>query len=149
MPISGASDQAGGAVDHSMPATTSSRPVDLQDIATCDLLKALEANPRFRRDSLLGGIFHLGRISYREVSPTDSLHIVIAGEQVSAHVDEISPLRVQADGSSRYAWGRVLAHNLLVLIGDTARRVRGQHGLQRCDLHCNVEWFDDDADEAR
>ena len=123
-------------------------PIDLEGIATCDLLKALEANPRFRRDSLIGGIFHLGRISYREVSATDSLHIVIAGEQVSAHVDEISPLRVQADGSSRYAWGRVLAHNLLVLIGDAARRVRGQHGLQRCDLHCNVEWFDDDADQA-
>ena len=138
-----------------MPATTDSPPVDLdspivlENIATCDLLKALEANPRFRRDSLLGGIFHLGRISYREVSPTDSLHIVIAGEQVSAHVDEISPLRLQADGSSRYAWGRVLAHNLLVLIGDTARRVRGQHGVQRCDLHCKAEWVDDAADEAR
>lgn len=138
-----------------MPATTDAPPVDLDspidldNIATCDLLKALEANPRFRRDSLLGGIFHLGRISYREVSPTDSLHIVIAGEQVSAHVDEISPLRLQADGSSRYAWGRVLAHNLLVLIGDAARRVRGEDGLQRCDLHCKAEWVDDDADEAR
>ncbi len=138
-----------------MPATTEcppvdlDKPIDLENIATCDLLKALEANPRFRRDSLLGGIFHLGRISYREVSTTDSLHIVIAGEQVSAHVDEISPLRVQADGSSRYAWGQVLAHNLLVLIGDAARRVRGQHGLQRCDLHCKAEWVDDDVDEAR
>jgi hypothetical protein len=137
-----------------VPATTDCSPVDLggavnlDDIATCDLLKALEANPRFRRDSLLGGIFHLGRISYREVSPTDSLHIVIAGEQVSAHVDEISPLRVQADGSTRYAWGRVLAHNLLVLIGDAARRVRGQHGLQRCNLHCQAEWFDDEPDES-
>ena len=129
-----------------MPTSTDSQPValDLGNMATCDLLKALEANPRFRRDSLLGGIFHLGRISYREVSTTDSLHIVIAGEQVSAHVDEISPLRVQPDGSSRYAWGRVLAHNLLVVIGDAARRLRGQHGEQRCNLHCNVEWVDDD-----
>jgi hypothetical protein len=112
-------------------------------IARCDLLKALEADPRFRRDSLLGGIFHLGRISYREISPTDSLHIVILGDKVSAHVDEISPLRLRADGSSRYAWGRVLAHNLLVLIGDAARRLRGRHGGQRCDLHCEAEWFDD------
>ncbi len=54
-----------------MPATTEcppvdlDKPIDLENIATCDLLKALEANPRFRRDSLLGGIFHLGRISYR------------------------------------------------------------------------------------
>ena len=112
--------------------------------ARCDLLKALEADRRFRRDSVLGGIFHPGKISYREVSPTDSLHIIIDGDRVSAHVDDVSPLQVQADGSSRYAWGRVVAHNLLVLIGDTARRVRGLRGAQRCNLHCDVEWFDDD-----
>ncbi len=111
-------------------------------LAPCDLLKALEANPRFRRDSLLGGIFHLGKTSYREISPTDSLHIVIDGERVSAHVDEVSPLRLRADGSSRYAWGRVMTHNLLAVAADAARRVRRQHGAQRCDLHCQVEWFD-------
>src|SRR5215213_4032261 len=82
-----------------------------------ELLKALEADPSFRRDSTLGGIFHLGKISYRETSATDSLHIVIDGDKVSAHVDEVSPLRIQADGSSRYAWGRVLAHNVLVVLG--------------------------------
>ena len=113
--------------------------------ARCDLLKALEADPRFRRDSLLGGIFHLGRISYREVSTTDSLQIVVTGQKVSAHVEEISPLRIRPDGSSRYAWGRVVAHNLLVLIGDTARRLRGQRGEQRCNLHCGMEWVDDEA----
>jgi hypothetical protein len=112
--------------------------------ARCDLLKTLEANRSFRRDSVLGGIFHPGKISYREVSPTDSLHILIDGDTISAHVDDISPLRVQADGSSRYAWGRVVAHNLLVLIGDAARRVRGLHGAQRCKLHCEVEWYDDE-----
>ena len=116
-------------------------------VARCDLLKALEDNPGFRRDSVLGGIFHLGKISYRDISPTDSLHIIITGDKVSAHVDEISPLRLRSDGSSRYAWGRVLAHNLLVVIGDAARRLRGQHGLQRCNLHCQAEWFDD-PDEA-
>jgi hypothetical protein len=131
-----------------VPTTFDSQPVQLDGIATCDLLKALEANPRFRRDSLLGGIFHLGRISYREVSATDSLHIVIAGEEISAHVDEVSPLRLRADGSSRYAWGRVLAHNVLVVLGDAAGRVRGRRGEQRCTLHCNVEWFDDDEGAA-
>jgi hypothetical protein len=118
------------------------------NVARCDLLKALDANPGFRRDSLLGGIFHLGKISYREVSPTDSLHIIITGDKVSAHVDEISPLRLRADGSSRYAWGRVLAHNLLVVIGDATRRLRGQHGTQRCNLHCQVEWFDEEDEAA-
>lgn len=113
-------------------------------VARCDLLKALEANRRFRRDSVLGGIFHPGKISYRELSPTDSLHILIDGEGVSAHVDDVSPLRLRPDGSSRYAWGRVVAHNLLVVMGDAARRLRGVHGAQRCDLRCEVEWIDDD-----
>lgn len=109
----------------------------------CDLLTALEADRRFRRDSLLGGMLHPGKISYREVSPTDSLHILIDGNKVSAHVDDVSPLRVRPDGTTRYAWGRVVAHNLLVLISDAARRLRGQRGLQRCLLHCEVEWYDD------
>ena len=118
----------------------------LGSVAPCDLLKALEANSRFRRDSVLGGIFHPGKLSYREISATDSLHILIDGTQVSAHVDEISPLRVRPDGSTRYAWGRVLAHNLLVVTGDAARRLRGLHGAQRCNLHCEVEWVDEDSD---
>ncbi|MGI8806244.1 MAG: hypothetical protein ACR2KK_00030 [Acidimicrobiales bacterium] len=118
----------------------------LDTAARCNLLKALDGNARFRRDSLLGGIFHPGKLSYREISPTDSLHIVIYGDKVSAHVDEISPLRIRPDGSSRYAWGRVLAHNLLIVIGDAARRARGLHGDQRCNLHCQAEWVDDVAD---
>jgi len=110
-----------------------------------ELMNALEADPSYRRDSVLGGIFHLGKVSYRETSPTDSVHIVIDGDRVSAHIDEVSPLRVMPDGSSRYAWGRVLAHNVLVVIGDAARRLRGQHGAQRCDLRCRMEWIDDAA----
>lgn len=117
-------------------------------VAPCDLIKALEANGRFRRDSVLGGIFHPGKLSYREISPTDSLHILIHGAKVSAHVDEISPLRLRADGSSTYAWGHVLAHNVLVVIGDAARRLRGLNGAQRCNLHCEVEWFDEDGDDG-
>jgi hypothetical protein len=124
--------------------------VTLPDAETgrCDLISALDANRSFRRDSFWGGVLHPGKVSYREVSPTDSLHILIDGAgNVSAHVDDISPLRVRADGSCRYAWGRVAAHNLLVVITDAARRGRGLHGVQRCNLHCDVEWFDDD--EAR
>jgi len=108
-----------------------------------ELLKALDADPAFRRDSLLGGIFHLGKASYRETSPTDSVHIVIDGNKVSAHIDEVSPLRIMPDGSSRYAWGRVLAHNLLVVLGDAGRRLRGQPA-RRCTLHCDVEWTEDE-----
>jgi hypothetical protein len=114
--------------------------------ARCDLIKALEGNARFRRDSFWGGILHPGKVSYREVSATDSLHILIdrAGD-VSAHVDDVSPLRRRPDGSCRYAWGRVVAHNLLVVIEDGARRLRGVHGVQRCTLHCDVEWCDEDG----
>jgi hypothetical protein len=117
------------------------------DDARCDLIKALDANASFRRDSFWGGILHPGKVSYREVSATDSLHILIdrAGD-VSAHVDDVSPLRRRSDGSCGYAWGRVLAHNALVVIEDAARRVRGVHGVQRCTLHCDVEWYDDDSE---
>lgn len=118
----------------------------VDDAEGCDLVRALDADERFRRDTFLGGIFHPGRTSFRELSPTDSLHVVIHGTRISAHVDEISPLVVRPDGTHRYAWGRVVAHNLLVLAGDFARRVRGQQGEQRCDLRCEVEWFDDDAE---
>ncbi|MDQ4070842.1 MAG: hypothetical protein M3203_15435 [Actinomycetota bacterium] len=111
--------------------------------ATCDLIAALEADPRYRRDSFLGGMFHIGYVSYRDVSPVDSLHIVIRGDRVSAHVDDVSPLVVRADGTTRYAWGRVLAHNLAVVLTDIARRARGVQGLQRCNLRCDATPVDD------
>ena len=112
--------------------------------ARCDMISALEANTTFRRDSFWGGILHPGKVSFREIAVNDSLHILIAGSgDVSAHVDDVSPLRLRADGSSRYAWGRVLAHNVLVVIEDAARRLRGVNGVQRCTLHCDVEWYDD------
>ena len=112
-------------------------------VARCDLLKALEANGRFRRDSVLGGIFHLGYVSYRELAPVDSVHILIRGDRVSAHVDDVSPLVERPDGTTRYAWGRVLAHNLAVVVADVGRRIRGQHGVQRCNLRCDVKLEDD------
>jgi hypothetical protein len=115
--------------------------------AVCDLVKALEADPRFRRDSFFGGIFHPGKTSYREIATMASLHVLVDGDKVSAHVDEISPLVVRADGSSAYHWGRVLAHNVLVMIGDLGRRARGRDGEQRCNLHCEVEWVDGDDGE--
>ena len=115
------------------------------DEARCDMMSTLEANASFRRDSFWGGILHPGKVSFREIAVTDSLHILIDGSgDVSAHVDDVSPLRLRADGSCRYAWGRVLAHNALVVIEDAARRLRGVHGVQRCTLHCDVEWYDDD-----
>ena len=108
------------------------------------LFRALEHSDRFRRDTRLGGIFHTGKISFRELTPTDSLHIVIDGSRVSAHVDEISPLDFCEDGTVRYSLGRVLAHNLSVARGDVLRRLKGTHGSQRCNMACEVVWVDDD-----
>ena len=114
--------------------------------ATLDLIRALEQDGRFRRDTRVGAIFHPGKVCFREISPVDSVHVVIAGDHVSVHVDEISPLVIGPDGSSRYSWGRVLAHNLVGALTDVARRLRGERGRQRCDLRCRVEWVDDELE---
>ncbi|MDQ6728216.1 MAG: hypothetical protein M3066_18955 [Actinomycetota bacterium] len=113
-------------------------------VTTPDLIRALEADRRFRRDSRLGAILHPGKISFREVSPTDSLHILIKGDRVSAHVDEVSPLIVGADGTCRYSWGRIIAHNVVLAAADVARRIRHQVGPQRCNLRCEAEWVDEE-----
>lgn len=112
------------------------------------LIGALEASDRFHRDTGLGNIFHRGKISFRELSVPDSLHIIIDGHRVSAHVDEISPLRRRPDGSVGYSLVRVLAHNALGAWADLARRLRGAHGQQRCNLECGVVWIDDDPASA-
>lgn len=111
---------------------------------TWGLIRTLEASDRFRRDGPIGGIFHPGRISFRELSPRDSLHIIIDGSRVSAHVDEVCPLRCGTEGATGYSAVRVLAHNLSGLAADAGRRLRGLHGSQRCNLGCEMVWVDDD-----
>jgi hypothetical protein len=104
---------------------------------------ALERSDRFRRDSLLGGIFHWGKVSFRELTSTDAVHITIDGNRISAHVDDVSPVKRGADGRTRYSWPRVVAHNLVGLASDVVRRVHGQHGEQRCNLECEIVWVDE------
>ncbi|MCA1691504.1 MAG: hypothetical protein LC733_04610 [Actinobacteria bacterium] len=68
----------------------------------------LDAGGRFHRDSALGRIFHPGSVSFREISPKDSLHIsVLPGNRLSVHVDRLSPLVVRAD-RCRYSAARVV-----------------------------------------
>jgi hypothetical protein len=109
------------------------------------LISSLEKSERFRRDGALGGIFHPGRLSYRELCPRDSLHISIDGDRVSVHVDDVCPLRCGPDAPEGYSWPRVLTHNLAGLRGDISRRLRGLHGMQRCNLGCEMVWVDDDG----
>lgn len=120
-------------------------PSSLENLETTDtrsLVKALEASPRFRRDTPLGGILHRGKISFREVLVVDSLHIVVEGNRVSAHVDHISPLNCNPRGTRQYSWLAVLAHNVADMTADITRRLRGRGGEQRCTLDCEVVWVE-------
>jgi hypothetical protein len=107
------------------------------------LLRALDASDRFHRDTLVGGVFHRGKISFREKTPTDSLHIIVDGNRISAHVDHVSPLRFGEDGTSGYSLFRVLAHNLSGARADLRRMLSGMLGRQRCRMVCDVVWIDD------
>ncbi|HET9441672.1 MAG TPA: hypothetical protein VFO65_00020 [Acidimicrobiales bacterium] len=110
------------------------------------LVRSLEANSRFRRDTTLGGILHRGKISFREISPVDSLHVTIKGNRVSAHVDRICPLSFRERTWARqYSLARVVAHNVVGLVGDVGRRLRRIGGAHRCQLECEVVWVDDEA----
>ncbi len=131
-------------MDHRGNTVVSGGSEDLSPAERPVLIGSLEASDRFHRDTGLGKIFHPGKISFREVSEVDSLHILIDGNRISAHVDDISPLRRRPDGSIGYSLFRVLAHNLSGFCADVVRFVRGQSGEQRCNLECEVVWVDDD-----
>jgi HAD superfamily hydrolase (TIGR01490 family) len=92
------------------------------------LLKELEESGRFRRDSRLGAMFHRGKVSMREVSPTHSLHITVGkGNHVSAHVDRYSPLAArQPEQRARYALHRIAAHNLAGIADELVRLIPGR-----------------------
>lgn len=99
---------------------------------------------RFRRDSRLGRVFHRGTTSYREVRATDSLHLVVDGDRVLAHLDRISPLSVDRTGGRwRYAPMRVVAHNLMALTTEVVSAARGRPHA-RHELSCVRVWVDDD-----
>ncbi|MGH9123237.1 MAG: hypothetical protein ACRDZ8_00700 [Acidimicrobiales bacterium] len=109
------------------------------------LRRAIEQSQRFHSDSVFGRVLHRGTASYRELSPVDAVHITVAGNRLSAHVDDVSPVKQCADGKTRYSWARVLAHNVFAIAADLARRLGGSHGEHRCNLDCEVVWVDDDG----
>lgn len=107
--------------------------------------KAIEQSQRFHSDTVMGRILHWGKESYREVSPVDAVHITVFGNRLSAHVDDVSPVKQCADGRTRYSWARVLVHNLFAIASDLGRRLGGRRGKQRCNLDCELVWVDDDG----
>ena len=102
------------------------------------LLRSLERSGRFHRDRRLGRVYHAGALSLRENVASDSLHVSIAGNRVSAHVDRVSPLGLKAE-RPRYSVGRVALHNASGIASDVGRVLRGRQGDHRCELDC--EWL--------
>lgn len=107
------------------------------------LFEALQRSERFRRDTRLGGMLHPGKLSFREVSPNDSLHLVIDGNRLKVHVDQVCPLDCEAEGQTRYSLARVVAHNLSDVVTSVIHRVQGRRGRHHCHLECEVVWVDD------
>lgn len=105
------------------------------------LFRHLEQSGRFSRDRALGRVYHPGAVSLRENVASDSLHIVIDGNRVSAHVDRVSPLGLRAEKPPRYTPGRIALHNAAGIAADVGRVLRGRQGDHRCELDC--EWVPD------
>ena len=114
------------------------------------LLLDLEQGGRFHRDSRLGRIFHPGTTSYRELSATDSVHLVSTSDnRLSVHVDRVSPMLVRGT-KARYSVCRTVAHNATVIAEAVCRLVRREKSDHRCHLDCEITWIPDeelDADE--
>lgn len=108
------------------------------------LFRHLDMSGRFHRDSGIGRMFHPGRLSLRENVPSNSLHVIVEGNHVAAHVDRISPLGVRSEGPSRYSVRRALAHNLVGMAQDLVELLRGRQGDHRCELDC--EWVSREAE---
>ena len=113
------------------------------------LFRDLEADGRFRRDSRLSGILYPGKISFREVSRTNSLHIVLEGNRVSVHVDRFSPLAVGAPKvRCPYSLLAIVLHNIATVVANISRLLVGRRGRHRLQLECDWVWVDDHGIEA-
>ncbi len=108
------------------------------------LLRRLDVSGRFHRDGPFGRIYHRGQVSLRENVPSNSLHIALHGNHLSAHVDVVSPLHADPRGRSRYSAPRTVAHNLAGMAHDLVLLLRGRQGDHTCRLDC--EWVADEED---
>lgn len=108
----------------------------------------LEASLRFHRDTGFGRVFHPGQVSFRENRPTNSLHVVIQANHISAHVDRVSPLGEGSQGRPRYLVWRTAAHNLAGMAEHFIQILRGRQGDQRSELDCDWLWGPDRDDTA-
>lgn len=103
-------------------------------------LRSLELRGRFHRDTGFGRVYHPGGLSLRENRRTDSLHVVVTGDHVAAHVDRVSPLEAHPEHPSRYSFTRAAAHNVVGAAHDFVRLLRGRQGDNRSHLDCKWVW---------
>ena len=110
------------------------------------LFHHLESSLRFHRDSGVGRMFHPGRVSFRETRSKDSLHVVIDGNHLTAHVDRVAPLRLRPNRPSRYSLRTAAAHNVAGMAQDLFRMLMGREGDHRSELDCEWVWDQESAD---
>jgi NRPS condensation-like uncharacterized protein len=110
-----------------------------------ELFRDLETSGRFHRDTGFGRIFHAGHVSFRENLPTDSLHVLVDGDRLAAHVDRVSPLGLRPRRPVRYSVRRTLTHNVVGAAEDLIRLARGRQGDHRSELDCEWSWGPSDA----
>lgn len=77
---------------------------------------------------------------------SDSLHVIVDGNHISAHVDRICPLDCEAEERTRDSFVRVVGHNLADVVTTAARRLRGRDAGNHCRLECEVVWVDDEEE---
>lgn len=135
--------QAGLQGEDLAPAGDPAEPSITDPIA---LLRRLASSGRFHRDGGFGRIYHPGSVSFRENSPNDSLHIVVHGDHISAHVDRVSPLGIRPDEPTRYSVHRAALHNVVGAAQDVVRLLRGRKGDHRSHLDC--EWVREGYDRT-
>ena len=101
----------------------------------------------FCRDTPVGKLYHRKQASFREISPTDSLHVTVGEDGlVTSHVDRHSPLaRRQPGGACRYSLLRVAAHNVSGMAGDLVRLVVGPRPPRAADPEAGTGPTDDES----
>jgi NRPS condensation-like uncharacterized protein len=110
------------------------------------LLRHLDLSGHFHRDGRAGRLYHAGMVSFRENVENDSLHLVVDGNRLAAHIDAVSPLEVEGEGRSRYSVRRALLHTMAGMALDVVWLLRGRQGDHSSVLNC--EWLSDDARRA-
>ena len=133
---------ATGSLQARLESTADAAPTDVAPGVSdpVALLRHLEASGQFHRDSGFGRVFHPGSVSLRENLPTDSLHILVQGDRVAAHVDRVSPLGIRPERPSRYSLRRAAAHNVAGMVEDLVQLLRGRQGDHRSALDCQWMW---------